>query len=225
MVTATDAESALAVLASDQVELVMVDALVERADGLSVLRELTHRRSAPPIMALPPVGEEDTVVPAPRQGGRAAAGPVPMPELLTRVDRQLARIGPAVQDPHVLRIGGLEVDVLRRTVTTPDETIRLRPARRQCSTTWAPARSGAPPRGAAARPVGRRRRPREPRAGGVRGAAADQAGALLADPDRPGGRLLPVVTGDRSSGPAVQVLAAVQRDLSVLTGGLVRLDA
>lgn len=125
VVIATDAESALAVLASDQVELVMVDALVERADGLSVLRELTHRRSAPPIMALPPVGEEDTVVPAPRQGGRAAAGPVPMPELLTRVDRQLARIGPAVQDPHVLRIGGLEVDVLRRTVTTPDETIRL----------------------------------------------------------------------------------------------------
>ena len=121
--TAADGVDGLHLALTGDYDLVILDVMLPGADGRQVLREL--RRAKPtPVMFLTARDElEDRVGGLELGADDYLVKPFAFAELLARVRTVLRRGAP--REPEVLRVGDLEVDVIRRRARRGEERINL----------------------------------------------------------------------------------------------------
>ncbi len=120
---AHDGETGLARALGGEYDLLVLDVMLPRRDGLGVLRELRARRRQLPVLLLTARGGVDDKV-AGLDGGADdyLTKPFEFAELLARVRALLRRGTPA---PAVLAIADLRLDPATRTVTRAGRAIEL----------------------------------------------------------------------------------------------------
>lgn len=123
---ARDGEEGLDYALPAEYDVIVLDIMLPRMDGLRLLRELRDRSIKTPVLLLTARDTvEDRV-----QGLDAGADdylvkPFAFPELLARIRALLRR--PPLQGDTVLRVGDLEMDTARREVRCAGRLIELRP--------------------------------------------------------------------------------------------------
>jgi DNA-binding response OmpR family regulator len=123
---ARDGQEALDCLETVSYDLVVLDIMLPRLDGIEVLRQARARRRKLPVLLLTARDELDDKV----KGLDAGADdyltkPFAFPELLARIRALLRR--PPPQTGTELRLEDLEMDVARRTVKRGGENLELSP--------------------------------------------------------------------------------------------------
>jgi two-component system, OmpR family, KDP operon response regulator KdpE len=122
---AEQGEDALAAIAANPPDLVLLDLVMPGVDGIEVLRE-TRGWSTVPIVVLSARGQEQDKVQALDLGADDyLTKPFGMAELLARVRAQLRRRG-APPEP-VVTAGDVTIDLARRLVTRNGQEVRLTP--------------------------------------------------------------------------------------------------
>lgn len=107
-------------------DLLIVDILLPKVDGLSLLRTLRERGVKTPVLLLTALDEvEDRVRGLDSGADDYLTKPFAFPELLARVRALLRR--PPLQNNPVLRVGDLELDTVRRKVRRGGKQIDLSP--------------------------------------------------------------------------------------------------
>lgn len=116
-------------LASEGVyDVFVVDRMLPKRDGLSVISSLRAERNDTPALILSALGEVDDRVAGLRSGGDDyLAKPYAFSELLARVEVLARRRGGAGDDSTTIRIGDLELNRLSHTVQRAGKTIALQP--------------------------------------------------------------------------------------------------
>jgi heavy metal response regulator len=122
--TAADGEAGLELASGDAYDLVVLDLLLPRRDGLAVCRELRRQGATVPVLMLTARGAvSDRVAGLDVGADDYLAKPFAFEELLARV-RALLRRERRVQPP-VLRVGDLTLDPSTRTVTRAGQAVEL----------------------------------------------------------------------------------------------------
>jgi DNA-binding response OmpR family regulator len=126
-----DGIAGLAKAESDNYDLIILDLMLPCLDGLEICRRLRRRSSYVPILMLTAKSSEmDRVVGLEIGADDYVAKPFSIRELLARVKAILRRVeelknGAQAQSPAVLRIGDLEIDPAKRSVTLEGRSIDL----------------------------------------------------------------------------------------------------
>jgi two-component system, OmpR family, response regulator len=108
-------------------DVVIVDRMLPKLDGLSIIRQLREAQIKTPVLILSALGDVDERVKGLRAGGDDyLAKPYAFMELLARVEGLGRRRDTAVQDTK-LRAGDLEMDLLTRQVNRSGKPIPLQP--------------------------------------------------------------------------------------------------
>lgn len=122
--TALDGEEALDKLASGPVDLIILDIMLPKRDGLSVLRALRQSGMATPVLMLTAKGDpQDKVTGLDCGADDYLAKPFSTAELMARVRALLRRSGE--QKDTVLRVGTLRLDTRTREVGRGNAAIEL----------------------------------------------------------------------------------------------------
>lgn len=122
--TALDGEEALDKLAAGPVDLIILDIMLPKRDGLSVLRTLRQSGMATPVLMLTAKGDpQDKVTGLDCGADDYLAKPFSTAELMARVRALLRRSGE--QKDTVLRVGTLRLDTRTREVGRNDAAIEL----------------------------------------------------------------------------------------------------
>lgn len=120
-----DGRRGLALALDEHYEVLIVDRMVPSLDGLSVVQEIRNAGVGTPVLFLSALGGLDD-----RVNGLDAGGddylvkPFALPELAARVNALGRRSNHAAAET-VLRVGDLEMDLLKRTVTRQGAAIQL----------------------------------------------------------------------------------------------------
>lgn len=110
-----DGASALRRATNRRYDLVVLDLLLPRLDGLSVLRELQRSRPRMPVVILSARGDLATKLRGFELGASDyIAKPFALDELIARIRAQLRHSVPATGESSVLRAGALALDLARR---------------------------------------------------------------------------------------------------------------
>ena len=130
VVQARDGEEALERYRETPVDLVILDLMLPRLDGLAVCRRLREERSAVPIIMLTARGDEgDKVLGLELGADDYITKPFSIREFRSRVRALLRRASlPPLQDRHdgeVIEAEGLLVDPARRTVEVRGDAVQL----------------------------------------------------------------------------------------------------
>ena len=123
VVTAVDGVQVMERLAEHEVDLVLLDMVMPRRNGLQVLTELRERDSAPPVIVLSAVTEVAARVQALDRGAvDFVQKPFHGAELMARVRRNLVQVPRqrGGSDDRYLKGGGIELDLDRRRARTHD---------------------------------------------------------------------------------------------------------
>ena len=124
---ASDGETGLALATSENYDVLIVDRMLPKMDGLSIIRAVREKNIKTPILILSALGEVDEKVEGLRAGGDDyLAKPYAFSELLARVEG-LARRPDAEPQQTVLKAQDLEMDLLARKVRRAGEEILLQP--------------------------------------------------------------------------------------------------
>lgn len=124
---AGDGESGLKLALQHAYDVAIVDLLLPRRDGLSVIDELRRRGSSTPVLILSARRAVDDRVRGLQAGGDDyLTKPFAFAELVARV-QALVRRATRAPEPTRLAVGDLSLDLLTRKVTRGDATIELRP--------------------------------------------------------------------------------------------------
>ena len=124
---AGDGESGFALADSGEYDVMVVDRMLPRRDGLSVIAALRSRGNTTPVLILSALGEVDDRVTGLRAGGDDyLTKPYAFSELLARVEVLGRRRGSPEQD-MVYRVGDLELDRLSHNVRRNGKEILLQP--------------------------------------------------------------------------------------------------
>src|SRR5262245_16839539 len=111
----------------DRFDLVILDLMLPRLDGIEVCRRLRAVRPGMPILMLTARGSEDDRVRGLLEGADDyVTKPFSARELLARV-RVLGRRAPADDGPERVEIDGAVIDLVRMVVVRGDELIALTP--------------------------------------------------------------------------------------------------
>jgi two-component system, OmpR family, response regulator len=120
-----DGREGLLHAAAESFDVIVLDRMLPRVDGLKLLRTLRATGDATPVLILSALGDVDERVAGLRAGGDDyLAKPFAMSELLARIE-VLARRAPAAPDNSRLAVGDLELDLLGRTVRRGGRRIEL----------------------------------------------------------------------------------------------------
>jgi two-component system OmpR family response regulator len=124
---AVDGDEGLAMAREGIHDVLIVDRMLPKRDGLSLLRTLRSEGITIPALILSALGDVDERVKGLRSGGDDyLAKPYAFAELLARVEG-LGRRKPMEPSQTKLKAGDLEVDLLSRTVTRAGQNIPLQP--------------------------------------------------------------------------------------------------
>ena len=123
---ASDGEEGLDYALAAPYDLLVLDILLPKMDGLRLLRELRERGMRMPVLLLTARDTvEDRVQGLDSGADDYLVKPFAFPELLARVRALLRR--PPLQSNPVLRVGDLELDTVRREVRRAGRRIDLSP--------------------------------------------------------------------------------------------------
>ena len=124
---ASDGESGLFMGAENAYDVLIIDRMLPKRDGLSVISELRKRGVNTPVLILSALGQVDDRVTGLRAGGDDyLPKPYSFTELLARVEVLGRRRGSPEQD-MVYRVGDLELDRLSHNVRRNGKEILLQP--------------------------------------------------------------------------------------------------
>jgi two-component system OmpR family response regulator len=125
--SAADGEDGLALALEGAYDVLIVDRMLPKRDGLSVVGELRAQHVTTPVLILSALGQVDDRVKGLRAGGDDyLAKPYSFSELLARVEvLARRRVGPS--EDTVYRAGELELDRLSHRVTRGKQEISLQP--------------------------------------------------------------------------------------------------
>jgi DNA-binding response OmpR family regulator len=129
VVSARDGEEALRLFAAEPIDLVVLDIMLPKLDGLEVCRRLRITSAVPIIMLTARDAEADRVLGLEIGADDYITKPFSEVELLSRVRailrrRELDRAG----ESTVRRLGGLSVDVVKHEVLADGEPVTLTPS-------------------------------------------------------------------------------------------------
>ena len=123
---AADGEEGLALALEWQYDVLIIDRMLPRRDGLSLIGELRRKDITTPVLILSALGQVDDRVKGLRAGGDDyLPKPYSFAELLARVEALARRRGG--REDTVYRVGDLELDRLSHRVMRGDEEIALQP--------------------------------------------------------------------------------------------------
>jgi two-component system OmpR family response regulator len=124
---ATDGEDGLAMAQAAQYDVLIVDRMLPRRDGLSVIAALRGEGHDAPVLILSALGQVDDRVKGLRAGGDDyLAKPYAFAELLARVEVLSRRRGGRAEET-MYKVGDLELDRLSHRVSRGGEEIVLQP--------------------------------------------------------------------------------------------------
>lgn len=125
---AFDGEAGFALASEGDFDVLVVDRMLPRRDGLSVIAELRARGIGTPVLILSALGEVDDRVTGLRAGGDDyLTKPYAFTELLARIEVLERRTTGAREVETVYRVGDLELDRLSHTVRRAGKDIPLQP--------------------------------------------------------------------------------------------------
>jgi two-component system OmpR family response regulator len=109
-------------------DVLVVDRMLPRLDGLSLIRSLREQNDATPVLILSALAQVDDRVKGLRAGGDDyLPKPYAFSELLARVEVLSRRRGAPAAEPIVYRVGDLQLDRLAHRVTRAEGEIVLQP--------------------------------------------------------------------------------------------------
>ncbi|GGA54098.1 response regulator transcription factor [Pelagibacterium lentulum] len=124
---ASDGETGYAMASGMDYDVLIVDRMLPRRDGLSIIESLRAEDDNTPALILSALGEVDDRVTGLRAGGDDyLVKPYAFTELLARIEVLARRATPAEAET-TYRVGELELDRLSRKVTRAGEPILLQP--------------------------------------------------------------------------------------------------
>jgi two-component system OmpR family response regulator len=124
---AHDGETGLSIASEETYDILIVDRMLPKRDGLSVIAALRKAGNRTPVLILSALGQVDDRVTGLRAGGDDyLPKPYAFSELLARVE-VLARRSAPQEAETVYRVADLELDRLARTVHRGGEPIVLQP--------------------------------------------------------------------------------------------------
>jgi two-component system OmpR family response regulator len=125
--TAHDGEDGLALAREGAFDVLIVDRMMPRRYGLSMIATLREEGDKTPVLILSALGEVDDRVEGLKAGGDDyLVKPYAPSELIARVDALARRRNPDAVKTR-LEVGDLEMDLLARTVKRGGEAILLQP--------------------------------------------------------------------------------------------------
>jgi DNA-binding response OmpR family regulator len=130
VVQATDGREALARFGEQTFDLVVLDVMMPKLDGLEVCKRLRARSSVPIIMLTAKTEEIDKVLGLELGADDYITKPFSLREFRSRVRAALRRAGMSrereeLPDDEVLEIDGLRIDPAKRSVVAHGDDIRL----------------------------------------------------------------------------------------------------
>ncbi len=124
---AEDGETGLSLAQEGNYDVLIVDRMLPRLDGLSAIKEMRAKGMRTPVLILSALGDVDDRVKGLRAGGDDyLTKPYAYSELLARVEALARRPVPAEQETRYI-VGGLVLDRLSHRVTRDGEPIQLQP--------------------------------------------------------------------------------------------------
>jgi two-component system OmpR family response regulator len=124
---AADGEEGLALALDEQFDVFVIDRMLPKRDGLSLISEIRKRGVSTPVLILSALGQVDDRVTGLRAGGDDyLAKPYAFSELLARIESLARRVAPQSADT-IYRVGDLELDRLSHTVIRAGKEIPLQP--------------------------------------------------------------------------------------------------
>lgn len=124
---AEDGEVGLGLAGEGSYDVLIVDRMLPRLDGLSIIKELRAKGLRTPVLILSALGAVDDRVKGLRAGGDDyLTKPYAYSELLARIEALARRPVPEEQETRYI-VGGLVLDRLSHRVTRDGEPIQLQP--------------------------------------------------------------------------------------------------
>jgi two-component system OmpR family response regulator len=124
---AADGHDGLFLAAGEPYDLMIVDRRLPKIDGLAIVTTIRKANVKTPVLFLTTMsGVDDRVEGLEAGGDDYLAKPFAFSELLARI-HALARRPPMTGEATVLKVGDLEMDLVRRTVTRAGQGIDLQP--------------------------------------------------------------------------------------------------
>ncbi|VAW22296.1 response regulator in two-component regulatory system with PhoQ [hydrothermal vent metagenome] len=124
---AADGETGFAMASSMDYDVLIIDRMLPRRDGISIIESLRAEDNRTPVLILSALGEVEDRVTGLRSGGDDyLAKPYAFSELLARVEVLARRASPA-EAASVFQVGDLTLDRLSRAVKRGDQKIALQP--------------------------------------------------------------------------------------------------
>jgi DNA-binding response OmpR family regulator len=127
VVIASDGEQALYVARHEKPDLVVLDLLMPRMDGLEFTRRIRRERDVPIIMLTARAEETDRIVGLELGADDYVTKPFSPREVIARVRAVLRRAQAPPELPSVLRTGPLIMDRATHTVTVSGKPVNLTP--------------------------------------------------------------------------------------------------
>lgn len=125
---APDGQDGLFLATTGGYDVLVVDRMLPKLDGLSLVRALRAAQVAAPVLFLTArAGVGDRVEGLDAGGDDYLAKPFAFAELMARVNALARRPPPRAAEPTLLRVADLEMDLIRRTVTRAGRRIELQP--------------------------------------------------------------------------------------------------
>src|SRR5262249_10163040 len=124
---AHDGEEGLALALDGEFDVFVIDRMLPKRDGLSLVAGLRKRGVRIPVLILSALGQvDDRVTGLPAGGDDYLAKPYAFSELLARIEALARRQAPQAADT-VYKIGDLELDRLAHRVVRAGQEISLQP--------------------------------------------------------------------------------------------------
>jgi DNA-binding response OmpR family regulator len=127
VVTASDGQEALHVARHEKPDLVVLDILMPRMDGLEFTRHIRRERNVPIIMLTARAEETDRIVGLELGADDYVTKPFSPREVVARVRAVLRRIQPQPDSSPVLRVGSLTLDRATHIVAVSGQPVDLTP--------------------------------------------------------------------------------------------------
>ena len=127
VVTASDGQEALYIARHEKPDLVVLDILMPRMDGLEFTRRIRRERNVPIIMLTARAEETDRIVGLELGVDDYVTKPFSPREVVARVRAVLRRVQPQPDSPPILRVGSLTLDRATHIVTVSGQPVDLTP--------------------------------------------------------------------------------------------------